>query len=131
METGDFFMVDTNISGERGSMSNGTLYRNLIVNQHRYLINVYISNTYPGNFEMLSWSCLDKDGKAFSPNHYSIPDNQYFTIKTIGLGSFSLTKVASAPPTSLSTPIFSIRFNTPKKYLLDLKFYWVSNQSKS
>lgn len=37
---------------------------------------------YPGNYDMLSWSCLDKDGKAFAPN-YNIPDNQYFTTKQL------------------------------------------------
>lgn len=124
VDTSAFFTVTTNISGENGSMADdGTLYKNWIVNQNRYMINVYISNMYPGNFEMLSWSCLDKDGNAFSPN-YGIPDNQYFTIKTIGLGSYALTKV-STPPTSSDTPILTSRFNTTKKYPLDLNFYWV------
>lgn len=90
-----FFMVSTNISGETGSMADGgTLHKNWIVNQNRYAINVYIANLYPGNFEMLSWSCLDKDGNAFSPN-YNLPDNQYFTTKTTGLGSYTLTKVST------------------------------------
>lgn len=120
-----FFMVSTNISGESGSMADGTLYKNLIVNQNRHMINVYISNMYPGNFDMLSWSCLDKDGNAFSPN-YDIPDNQYFTIKTTCLGSYTLTKVSSTPPVSSDTPVLSSRFNPTKKYPLDLNFYWVA-----
>lgn len=118
-----FFAVDTNISGENGSMAdNGTLYKNWIVNQNRYAINVYISPMYPGNYDMLSWSCFDKNGKAFSPN-YNIPDNQYFTTKTTGLGSYTLTKV-STPPVSSGTLILSSRFNPTKKYPLDLNFYW-------
>lgn len=36
-----FFAADTNISGEYGSMADGTLYKNWIVNQNRYAINVY------------------------------------------------------------------------------------------
>lgn len=119
-----FFAVDTNISGENGSMAdNPPLYKNWIVNQNRYMINVYISPMYPGNQDMLSWSCLDKDGNAFSPN-YNIPDNQYFTTKTTGLGSYTLTKVVSNPPVSSDTPILSSRFNPTKKYPLDLNFYW-------
>ena len=87
------------------------------------MINVYIASMYPGNFDMLSWSCLDKDGNAFSPN-YNIPDNQYFTIKTTGLGSYTLKKV-STPSVSSGTLILSSRFNpTNKKYPLDLNFYW-------
>ena len=117
-----FFAVDTNISGEDGSMSEGTLYKNWIVNQNRYMINVYIAPAYPGNYNMLSWSCLDKDGKAFAPN-YNLPDNQYFTTKTTGLGSYTLTKV-STPPVSNGTLILSSRFNPTKKYPLDLNFYW-------
>ena len=101
---------------------NGNLYRNWIVNQNRYTINVYISPIYPGNFDMLSWSCLDKNGNAFSPN-YNLPDNQYFTIKTTGLGSYTLTKVSS-PSVSSGTLILSSRFNPTKKYPLDLNFYW-------
>lgn len=118
-----FFAVNTNIRGEDGLMSDGTLYKNWIVNQNRYMINVYIRFEYPGNYEMLSWSCLDKNGNAFSPN-YNLPDNQYFTTKTTGLGSYTLTKV-STPSTSSDTPILSSRFNPPKKYPLDLNFYWV------
>lgn len=122
VDTSAFFAASTNISGEGGSMADkDTLYKNWIVNQNRHTINVYIANIYPGNFEMLSWSCLDKDGNAFSPN-YNIPDNQYFTIKTTGLGSYTLTKV-STPPVS-GTLILSSRFNPTKKYPLDLNFYW-------
>lgn len=120
------FAVTTNISGEGGSMadSNG-VNKNWIVNQNRYAINVfYIANLYPGNVDMLSWSCLDKNGNAFSPN-YNLPSNSYFTIKTTGLGSYTLTKV-STPPASSDTPILSSRFNPTKKYPLDLDFYWVA-----
>lgn len=122
VDTSAFFAAATNISGESGSMADGTLYKNWIVNQSRHMINVYISNMYPGNFEMLSWSCLDKDGNAFSPN-YNIPDNQYFTIKTTGLGSYTLKKI-STPSVSSGTLILSSRFNPTKKYPLDLNFYW-------
>lgn len=118
-----FFAASTNISGEGGSMaSNGNLYRNWIVNQNRHMINIYVFN-YPGNnFDMLSWSCLDKDYHSFSPN-YNIPDNQYFTIKTTGLGSYTLKKV-STPSVSSGTLILSSRFNPTEKYPLDLNFYW-------
>lgn len=119
-----FFAVDTNISGEYGSMADGNKYKNQIVNQNRYAINVYIANLYPGNFEMLSWSCLDKNGNAFNPN-YDLPSNSYFTTKTTGLGSYTLTKV-STPSASSDTPILSSRFNPTKKYPLDLNFYWVA-----
>lgn len=117
-----FFIIDTNISGEGGYMANSTLYRNWIVNQNRNTINVYIFPIYPENRDMLSWSCLDKDGNAFSPN-YDIPDNQYFTTKTTGLGSYTLTKVSS-PSADVGTLILSSRFNPTKKYPLDLNFYW-------
>lgn len=117
-----FFAVDTNISGEYGSMADGTRYKNWIVNQNRNIINIYISPMYPGNYDMLSWSCLDKDGNAFAPN-YNIPDNQYLTTKTTGLGSYTLTKV-STPSVSAGTLILSSRFNPTKKYPLDLNFYW-------
>lgn len=118
-----FFAVATNINGESGSMAdNGTLYKNWIVNQNRYMINVYLAVMYPGNFDMLSWSCLDKDGNAFSPN-YNIPSNSYFTTKTTGLGSYTLTKV-STPSVSSGTLILSSRFNPTNKYPLDLNFYW-------
>lgn len=122
VDTSAFFDVNTNIRGESGSMADGTLYENWIVNQNRHMINVYIAPIYPGNFEMLSWSCLDKDGNAFSPN-YNIPDNQYFTIKTTGLGSYTLKKI-STPSVSSGTLILSSRFNPTKKYPLDLNFYW-------
>lgn len=119
-----FFMVSTNIRGEDGSMADGgTLYKNWIVNQNRNMINVYISPMYPGNdLDILSWSCLDKDGNAFSPN-YNLPDNSYFTTKTTGFGSYTLTKI-STPSVSSGTPILSSRFNPTKKYPLDLNFYW-------
>lgn len=87
-----FFAVDTNISGENGSMAVDTRYKNWIVNQNRYMINVYISLMYPGeDLDILSWSCLDKDGNAFSPN-YNLPGNSYFTTETTGLGSYTLKK---------------------------------------
>lgn len=122
VDTSAFFAAASNISGESGSMADGDLYKNWIINQNRPMINVYISPMYPGNFDMLSWSCLDKDGNAFSPN-YNIPDNPYFTIKTTGLGSYTLTKV-STPSVSSGTLILSSRFNPTKKYPLDLNFYW-------
>ena len=119
-----FFATTTNISGESGSMADGNLYKNWIVNQNRHTINVHIASMYPVNSDMLSWSCLDKNGNAFSPN-YDIPSNSYFTIKTTGLGSYTLTKV-STPSVSSGTPILSSRFNPTKKYPLDLNFYWVA-----
>lgn len=122
IDTSAFFAAATNISGESGSMADGTKYKNWIVNQNRHMINVYISSMYPGNVDMLSWSCLDKDGNAFSPN-YNIPDNQYFTIKTTGLGSYTLKKI-STPPVGNGTLILSSRFNPTKKYPLDLNFCW-------
>lgn len=122
VDTSAFFAVTTNISGESGSMADGTRYKNWIVNQNRHMINVYIAPIYPGNFDMLSWSCLDKNGNAFSPN-YNIPDNQYFTIKTTGLGSYTLKKISS-PSVDNGTLILSSRFNPTKKYPLDLNFYW-------
>lgn len=123
VDMADFFVVGTNISGEYGSMADSTLHRNWIVNQNRYMINVYISPMYPGgNYDILSWSCLDKKGNAFAPN-YNIPDNQYFTTKTTGLGSYTLTKVSN-PSVSNGTLILSSSFNPTKKYPLDLNFYW-------
>ena len=122
VDTSAFFKVTTNISGENGSMADGTRYTNWIVNQNRHMINVYIASTYPVNSDMLSWSCLDKNGNAFSPN-YNLPSNSYFTTKTTGLGSYTLTKV-STPSVSNDTPILSSRFNPTKKYPLDLNFYW-------
>lgn len=125
----DYFYTTTNISGENGSMGEGgTLHKNWLVNQNRYAINVYIAYLYPADTDMLSWSCLDKDGNAFSPN-YDLPDNQYFTTKTTGLGSYTLTKV-STPPVSNDTPILSSRFNPTKKYPLDLDFYWAGPTSR-
>ena len=124
IDTSSLFTVTTNISGEGGSMADGTRYKNWIVNQNRNMINIYISKMYPANSDMLSWSCLDKDGNAFSPN-CSLPDNSYFTTKTTGLGSYTLTKV-STPSVSSTTPILSSRFNPTKKYPLDLNFYWVA-----
>lgn len=129
VDMGDFFKVTTNIRGEDGLMSDGTRYTNWIVNQNRYAINIYIANLYPGNFEMLSWSCLDKNGNAFSPN-YNLPSNSYFTTKTTGLGSYTLTKVSTPSAGSDTTPILSSRFNPTKKYPLDLNFYWVGGSSQ-
>ena len=123
LDTSAFFMVTTNISDEGGSMADSTLNnKNWIVDQDRHTINVYISHMYPGNSDMLSWSCLDKDGNAFSPN-YNIPDNQYFTIRTTGLGSYTI-KLISIPPVDDGTLILSSRFNPTEKYPLDLNFYW-------
>lgn len=119
-----FFKVTTNIIREGGSMADGTRNTNWIVNQNRNTINIYISNMYTENSDMLSWSCLDKDGNALSPN-YNIPDNQYFTTRTTGLGSYTLKKV-STPSVSNGTLILSSRFNPTKKYPLDLNFYWGS-----
>lgn len=116
------FKVTTNISGEGGPMDDDNRNKNWIVNQNRYAINVYMASRYQGNVEMLSWSCLDKNGNAFSPN-YNLPSNSYFTTKTTGLGSYTLTKV-STPSASNDTPILSSRFNPTKKYPLDLNFYW-------
>lgn len=126
VDTSAFFKVTTNISGESGSMADGTRYKNWIVNQNRYAINIYIANLYPVNSDMLSWSCLDKNGNAFSPS-YNLPSNSYFITKTTGLGSYTLTKV-STPPVSNDTPILSSRFNPTKKYPLDLNFYWASQK---
>lgn len=129
VDTSAFFTVTTNISGESGSMADGaTLYKNWIVNQVRHMINVYISPMYPGNSDMLSWSCLDKNGNAFNGNplspNYNISDNQYFTIETTGLGSYTLKKESTPSVSSSTTPILSRRFNPTKKYPLDLNFYW-------
>ena len=109
-------------------MADGTRYRNWIINQNRYAINVYISNKSSLK-DLLSWSCFDKGGKAFSPN-YNLPDNEYFTITTAatGLGSYTLTKVSTPPVVSNDTPILSSRFNPTKKYPLDLNFYWSSQR---
>lgn len=126
-DTSAFFMTSTNIDREGGSMADGgTLHKNWIVNQNRHMINVYISSIYPINSDILSWSCLDKNGNAFSPN-YNIPSNSYFTTKTTGLGSYILTKV-STPSVSSGTLVLSSRFNPTKKYPLDLNFYWGASQ---
>lgn len=118
------FKVSTNISGESGFMDDGTPYRNWIVNQNRYAINVYIAHVYPSNdLDILSWSCLDKDGNAFNPS-YNLPGNSYFTTKTIGLGSYALKKISTPPSSSQGTIVLSSRFNPTKKYPLDLNFYW-------
>lgn len=117
-----FFMVSTNISGEDGSMAEGTQYKNWIVNQNRNTINVYIAVIYTRNGDILSWSCLDEDGNAFSPN-YNLPENSYFTTKTTGLGSYTLTKI-STPYVGSGTLILSSSFNPTKGYPLDLNFYW-------
>ena len=123
VDTSAFFAATTNISGEGGSMADGNRNKNWIVNQNRYAINVYIFNMYPRNdLDILSWSCLDKNGNAFSPN-YNLPGNSYFTTKTIGLGSYALKKI-STPSVSSGTLILSSRFNPTKKYPLDLNFYW-------
>lgn len=126
VDTNAFFYITTNISDENGSMADGNRYKNWIVNQNRYAINVYIASIYPVNSDMLSWSCLDKNGNAFRPN-YDLPSNSYLTTKTTGLGSYTLTKV-SIPPVSNDTPILSSRFNPTKKYPLDLNFYWASQK---
>lgn len=126
VDTSAFFKVTTNIWGEGGPMADGNRNKNWIVNQNRYAIYVYIANLYPGNFEMLSWSCLDKNGNAFSPN-YNLPSNSYFTTKATGLGSYTLTKV-STPSVNNVTPILSSRFNPTKKYPLDLNFYWAGQK---
>lgn len=123
VDTNSLFYVTSNINGENGPMSGGTQFKNWIVNKNRYAINIYMANILdPINADLLSWSCLDKDGNAFNPN-YDLPSNSYFTTKTTGLGSYILTKV-STPPVSNDTPILSSRFNPTKKYPLALNFYW-------
>lgn len=123
VDSGFFFVVATNISNENGSMADGTQYRNWVVNQNRHTIHIYIFPMYPGNYDMLSWSCFDKNGNAFSPN-YDIPDNnQYITIRTTGLGSYTLKKISS-PSVYDGTLILSSKFRPTKKYPLDLNFYW-------
>ena len=121
-DTSIFFTVDTNISGEGGPMTETVLNKNWIVNQNRHTINIYISLLYPGNFNMMSFSCHDKNGNAFNSN-YNLPDNPYFTIKTIGLGSYAIKKI-STPSVSSGTLILSSRFNPTGKYPLNLNFYW-------
>lgn len=120
--TSPFFAVTTNISTERGFMDR---YPNWIVNQNRHVINVYISPIYakyPANIDILSWSCLDKNGNAFSPN-YNLPSNSYFKTKTTGLGSYTLTKDES-PSAGNGTLLLPSGFKPTKKCPLDLNFYW-------
>lgn len=126
-DTSFLFYTNTNISGEGGFMSddNGN-NKNWIVDQNRYAINVYIAMVHPLDSDLISWSCLDKNGNAFSPN-YDLPSNSYFTTKTTGLGSYTLTKISN-PPANDDTPILSSRFNPTKKYPLDLNFYWASRK---
>lgn len=121
-----FFSVSTNISGESGSMTEDNIFKNWIVNQNRHTINIYISPFYPGNSDMLSWSCLDKNGNAFSANYVPNDNNivdPYFTIKMTSLGFYTLNKV-STPSVSSGTLVLHSRFNPTKKYPLDLNFYW-------
>lgn len=125
VDTNALFAVTTNISGEIGSMATGIQFKNWIVNQNRHTINIYMLHKfdwYQGDPDILSWSCLDKDGNAFSPN-YNIPSNQYFTIKTTGLGSYTLKKISTLSSSNTGL-ILSSRFNPTKKYPLDLNFYW-------
>lgn len=121
-----FFRVSTNISMEGGLMSEGTQYKNWVVNQKRYIINIYISTAYPGNnCDILSWSCFDKDGNAFSPND-NLPDTEYldFTTKKTGLGSYVLKKNSTPPPSSQGTIVLLNRFYCTTKYPLNINFYW-------
>lgn len=119
----NYFYVETNISGEEGVMSDGSRYTNWIVNQNRDTINIYI---YPlitlTNSDILSWSCLDKDGNAFSPI-FNIPDSDYFETRTTGLGSYTLKVVSTPPASSVGTMVLSGRFNPTNKYPLNLNFY--------
>lgn len=127
VDTNAFFYITTNIDGENGSMADGNQYKDWIVNQNRYAINVYMANIYPANSKMLSWSCFDKNGNAFSPN-YNLPSNSYFATRTIGLGSYLLTRGSTTASVSNDTPLLSSRFNPTKKYPLDLNFYWASQR---
>ena len=129
IDTNAFFGISTNISGENGFMDGGAQYKNWIVNQNRYAINIYITEYIMVDADLLSWSCLDKNGNAFSPN-YDLPSNSYFTTKTTGLGSYTLTKISTPPGISNDIPILSSRFNPTKKYPLDLYFYWVGPDPK-
>lgn len=123
----NYFYVETNISGESGSMAgsmgDSTRYKNWIVNQNRDTINIYM---YPlitlTNSDILSWSCLDKDGNAFSPI-FNIPDSDYFETRTTGLGSYTLKVVSTPPASSVGTMVLSGRFNPTNKYPLNLNFY--------
>ena len=119
----NYFYVETNISGENGVMSDGSRYTNWIVNQNRDTINIYM---YPlitlTKSDILSWSCLDKDGNAFSPV-FNIPDSDYFETRTTGLGSYTLKVVSTPPASSVGTMVLSGRFNPTHKYPLNLNFY--------
>lgn len=131
-DTSAFFAATTNISGEGGSMADDTRNKSWIVNPNRHTINVHISPVplmYLGTIDILSWSCLDRNGNAFSPT-YRIPNTEYFTTKTTGLGSYTLTKVSN-PPIDNGALLLSGRFNTPKRYPLDLNFYnWNPNSTQ-
>lgn len=119
----NYFYVKTNISGEEGVMSNGSRYTNWIVNQNRDTINIYIYHLITFiNSDILSWSCLDKDGNAFSPS-FNIPDSDYFETRTTGLGSYTLKVVSTPPASSVGTMVLSGSFNPTNKYPLNLNFY--------
>lgn len=119
----NYFYVETNISGEEGVMSDGSRYKNWIVNQNRDTINIYICPLITlTNSDILSWSCLDKDGNAFSPI-FNIPDSDYFETRTTGLGSYTLKVVSTPPTSSVGTMVLSGRFNPTNKYPLNLNFY--------
>lgn len=129
VDLSDIIKITTNISGEGGFMAdNNGANNDWIVNRNRYAINVhiaaYMGSLCPGEVDLMSWSCLDKNGNAFIPS-YNLPSNSYFTTKTTGLGSYTLRKVSNPPASSDDTPILSSRFNPTKKYPLDLNFYWV------
>lgn len=129
------FVVHTNISGEEGGMDEGgTLYRNWIVNQNRYVINVHITYPYPTTIDtdLLSWVCLDRNGNAFHPS-YNLPSNSYLTTKQLGFGAYALTLTNSSTPpnTNDDALVLSSRFNPTKKYPLDLNFYWTLYYPKS
>ena len=122
VDTSVFFYVSTNMSGEGGSMADGN--KDWIICQDRYIILVYIANIFPDS-DLLSWSCLDKNGNAFNPN-FNLPSNSYFTTKTTGLGSYTLTKISTPPTAREDIPILTCSFKPGKKYypLNALNFYW-------
>lgn len=122
-----YFYVETSIPGEEGFMGDGSMYTNWFVNQNRNTINIYmyiyslITSTI--NSDILSWSCIDKGGKAFSPI-FNVPDSDYFETRATGLGGSYTLKVVSTPPaSSLGTMVLSGRFNPTNKYPLNLNFY--------
>lgn len=122
VDTGNSFASVITINGEVGSMSPlNSVHRNWIINQDGWVIDIYISKSL-ANGDLLSWSCLDKNGNAFSPA-YNRLDNQYFTIRKTDVGSYTLQKISS-PSTNNGTIMISSRFNPTKKYPLDLNFYW-------